>query len=52
MPRLEAGIMDRETFMGITAVRGSFFLPFLCFVVVAAYALFTVRQHRRQKRVQ
>lgn len=52
MPRLQAGIMDRETFMGITAVRGSFFLPFLCFVVVAAYALFTVHQHRRQKRVQ
>jgi FHS family L-fucose permease-like MFS transporter len=52
MPRLQAGIMDMETFMGTTGVRGSFFLPFICFIVIAAYALFTVRQHRLHKMVQ
>lgn len=52
MPRLQAGIMDMETFMGTTGVRGSFFLPFICFIVIAAYALFTVRQHKLHKMIQ
>ncbi len=52
MPRLQGGIMDMETFLGTTGVRGSFYLPFLCFVVIAAYAFFTVRQHARHKMIQ
>lgn len=52
MPRLQAGIMDMETFLGTTGVRGSFFLPFICFVVIATYALFTVRQHKLHKTAQ
>ncbi len=52
MPRLQGGIMDMETFMGTTGVRGSFFLPFICYVVIAAYALFTMRQHARHKMIQ
>lgn len=52
MPRLQGGIMDMETFMGTTGVRGSFFLPFICFVVIAVYALFTVRQHKLHKMIQ
>jgi FHS family L-fucose permease-like MFS transporter len=52
MPRLQGGIMDMETFMGTTGVRGSFFLPFLCFVVIAGYALFTMQRHARHKMAQ
>ena len=52
MPRLQAGIMDMESFMGTTALRGSFYLPFICFVVIAGYAFFTVRQHRRHQMIQ
>lgn len=52
MPRLQAGIMDMETFMGTTGVRGSFFLPFVCFIVIAAYALYTVRLHKQHKMIQ
>ena len=49
MPRLQAGIMDMEIFMGTTGVRGSFFLPFLCFVVIAIYAGFTHLYKSAQK---
>lgn len=52
MPRLQGGIMDMETFMGTTGVRGSFFLPFICFVVIAGYALFTMQRHARHKMLQ
>lgn len=52
MPRLQGGIMDMETFMGTTGVRGSFFLPFLCFVVIAGYALFTMQRHARNKMIR
>lgn len=52
MPRLQAGIMDMESFMGTTGVRGSFFLPFICFVVIAVYAFFTMRMHAKHKMVQ
>ena len=52
MPRLQGGIMDMETFLGTTGVRGSFYLPFLCFIFIAAYALFTVRQHAKHKMIQ
>lgn len=49
MPRLQGGIMDLDTFMGVDATRGSFFLPCLCFVVIAAYAIFVCVIHGRQK---
>lgn len=52
MPRLQGGIMDMDSFLGLSGVRGSFFLPLLCFIVIAAYALFTVRQHKLHKMVQ
>lgn len=48
MPRLQGGIMDLETFMGMDATRGSFFLPALCFVVIGAYACFVIVLHRRR----
>ncbi|MEO0453292.1 MAG: MFS transporter [Verrucomicrobiota bacterium] len=49
MPRLQGGIMDMESFMGTTGVRGSFFLPFFCFIVIVVFALFTVKQHQLSK---
>ncbi len=39
MPRLQGGIMDMDGFLGVSAVRGSFYLPLLCFMVVAGYGI-------------
>jgi FHS family L-fucose permease-like MFS transporter len=49
MPRLQGGIMDMETFLGVEATRGSFFLPCLCFIVIGSYACFVIRMHARRK---
>jgi FHS family L-fucose permease-like MFS transporter len=48
MPRLQGGIMDMETFMGVEATRGSFFLPCLCFIVIGAYACFVRAVHAKR----
>lgn len=40
MPRIQAGIMDLDGFMGTTATRGSFYLPLLCFVVISLFGLY------------
>lgn len=37
MPPLQAMIIDQETFLGLMGARASFFLPAICFVVVARY---------------
>ncbi len=39
MPRLQGGILDMDSFLGVSAVRGSFYLPLLCFAVVAGYSI-------------
>ena len=39
MPRLQGQILDLDGFMGTTATRGSFYLPALCFVVIAIYGI-------------
>ncbi|TWT87063.1 MFS transporter [Neorhodopirellula pilleata] len=39
MPRLQGQILDLDSFMGTTATRGSFYLPALCFVVIAFYGM-------------
>lgn len=52
MPFLQGTIMDRETFMGVSSIRGSFYLPFLCFLVIAVYALFTMRMHAKRRMIQ
>ena len=52
MPRLQGGIMDMETFMGTTGVRGPFFLPFICFDFIAAYSAFPILPHANQKLIQ
>jgi MFS transporter, FHS family, L-fucose permease len=51
MPRLQGGIMDMDTFMGVDATRGSFYLPCLCFIVIAGYACFTRMHHARRSAV-
>jgi len=48
MPRLQGGIMDLDTFMGVNATRGSFYLPCLCFIVIAGYACFVRMHHARR----
>lgn len=52
MPRLQAGIIDQDTFLGVDAIRGSFYLPLLCFVVIALYAFFTMHRHAKHKMIQ
>ena len=39
MPPLQAMIIDQETFLGLMGARASFFLPAICFVVIALYGL-------------
>ena len=39
MPRLQGQVMDLDGFMGISATRGSFYLPAVCFIVIAGYGL-------------
>lgn len=39
MPRLQGQILDMDGFMGATATRGSFYLPAICFVVIAGYGV-------------
>ncbi len=41
MPLAQGTIMDMDRFMGTTGVRGSFYLPLVCFIVVAAYGVLT-----------
>ena len=37
LPPLQAAVIDMDTVCGFPAVNASFVLPFICFVVVAAY---------------
>ena len=46
MPPLQGMIIDCGTIAGMPAVNISFFLPFICFVVVTAYGIFTSRLDR------
>ena len=39
MPGMQGAILDLPEFMGASATRGSFYLPALCFVVIAIYGL-------------
>jgi MFS transporter, FHS family, L-fucose permease len=46
MPGLQGEILDMDGFMGTTATRGSFYLPALCFVVIAVYGIICWNQRR------
>ena len=37
MPPLQASIIDREMFLGMSAVHSSFVIPLLCFIVIMIY---------------
>lgn len=43
MPPLQAMIIDQQTFLGLPGARASFFLPFVCFVVIALYGLYATK---------
>jgi FHS family L-fucose permease-like MFS transporter len=45
LPPLQALVIDKGTVMGMPAVNVSFFLPMLCFVIIALYGL---RVHRKR----
>ncbi len=45
LPPLQGAIMDLDSFLGLSSTRGSFFLPFICFVVIAVYGWRTFRIH-------
>ncbi|MEX1049565.1 MAG: L-fucose:H+ symporter permease [Akkermansiaceae bacterium] len=49
MPPLQAMLIDQETVAGLSGARASFFLPFLCFVVIALYGYAASRSWRRVK---
>jgi MFS transporter, FHS family, L-fucose permease len=46
MPPLQGAIMDGAGALGLTATRVSFFLPLICFVVIAIYGYRTYRYHQ------
>lgn len=45
MPPLQGAIMDGSGWIGLSATRFSFFLPFICFVVIAVFGFRTYRVH-------
>ena len=45
LPPLQALVIDQGVVMGMPAVNVSFFLPMLCFVIIALYGL---RVHRKR----
>lgn len=49
MPPLQAAIMDMNTFnfglLTLSSTRASFFLPFICFVVIASFGFRTLKIH-------
>jgi FHS family L-fucose permease-like MFS transporter len=47
MTRFQGQIMDLEGFMGTTAIRGSFYLVVLCFLIIAIYGLVGTRLKRK-----
>lgn len=47
MPKIQGSLIDLETFMGVSGTRGSFYLPLLCFIVIAIYG-FTCSKPRPQ----
>lgn len=46
MPPLQGAIMDGQGWIGLSATRVSFFLPLICFVVIAAFGYRTDRVHQ------
>ncbi len=43
MPPLQGAIMDMGSVLGLSSTRASFFLPFLCFVVIAVFGYRTFK---------
>ncbi|MCZ6674563.1 MAG: L-fucose:H+ symporter permease [Verrucomicrobia bacterium] len=45
MPFLQGWLIDFETILGMSAIRFSFFLPLICFVVIAHYGKVSASRH-------
>jgi FHS family L-fucose permease-like MFS transporter len=48
MPPLQAMIMDGSGFLGMSATRSSFILPFICFVAITLYGWRTHNIHHKE----
>ncbi|MDF1740326.1 MAG: L-fucose:H+ symporter permease [Verrucomicrobiales bacterium] len=48
MPPLQAMIIDQETVFGLIGARVSFFLPAICFIVIALYGWSVTRKSKAQ----
>lgn len=46
MPPLQGMMIDQQTILGLSGVRASFFLPFICFVAIAIYGFASTRFKR------
>ena len=55
MPRMQAGMIDGDGWtigsMTLESVRVSFFLPVICFVVIAAYGFLTHKINAKERRI-
>ena len=47
LPPLQASVIDMGTIAAMPAVNLSFFIPFICFVVIAIYGQRTIKMHQR-----
>jgi FHS family L-fucose permease-like MFS transporter len=46
MPPLQGMMIDQQTILGLSGVRASFILPFVCFVAIAIYGFASTRFQR------
>jgi FHS family L-fucose permease-like MFS transporter len=46
MPPLQGMMIDQHTILGLSGVRASFILPFVCFVAIAIYGFASTRFQR------
>ncbi len=51
MPKLQGGLIDMDTVMGVSGTRGSFYLPVLCFIVIAIYGWYANRNNISRQRL-
>lgn len=47
MPPMQAWIIDQPHLLGLTGIRASFFLPFVCFVVIALFGWMATKWERK-----
>ncbi len=51
LPPLQGAIIDKGTIWGMPAVNVSYFLPFICFLIVGIYGLLAVKWNKSKKTI-